>query len=487
MTSTGRIKRGVRSEIAAIVFGATSDAAIDTELSHYTTVDLAHVIALFESGVVGRDAARKLIAGLLELRRSEFVALRGRPAPRGLYLLYESYLIEELGESVAGWLQTGRSRNDLSATVARLRMRPLVSELVVSLAELAETSCRVGAATAGAVMPAYTHYQPAVPTTFGHYCTGAALALLRDWSGIDAALAEIDTCPLGACAVGGTSLPIDASATARRLGFVGPALNSIDAVASRDFVLRLLAACAILGVTMSRVAGDLLLWSTQELGFLHLPDHVIGSSSMMPQKRNPFLLEHVQGRAGLALGAFCGAATAMNKAPFSNSVAVGTEGVSGAWGTLKSMAEAAVLLNEVLSAAEPRLEVMADRAERGFTAATRCAELLALAGTPFRVAHHAVGELVTQALGSATGLSDVAAGLLPPDQLPELQAARACEAARYGGGPAAQNVHEALASLAQQRAALSARQEARSQRWREAARLLNAEAERFVALPGDDA
>ena len=164
-------------------------------------------------------------------------------------------------------------------------------------------------------MPGYTHYQAAVPTTYGHHLGGVAGAIDRDLEALAAASAGLDTSPLGAGVGHGTTQPIAPVRTAALLGFERPAPHSLDAVASRDVVLRLLAAAAVLGVTASRLAADLLLWTTAEFAFLELPDELVGSSSAMPQKRNPFLLEHVKGRSARAAGAFVAAATAMHASP----------------------------------------------------------------------------------------------------------------------------------------------------------------------------
>ena len=287
MENTGRIRRGLTPTARRILFGANADASIDAELIFATEVDRAHLVMLAERGIVGRECVGALLEEIENLRANNFAPLRERAAPRGLFLLYENYLIEKLGAQTGGVLQTARSRNDLNSTSLRLRLRRPFHGLLREALRMQAVLLRSAARFAGVVMPAYTHYQAAVPITYGHYLAGVATAFGRDIAAFSRAGEGLGQCPLGACAVGGTSLPFDEARTASLLGFVEPVLSSIDAVASRDFVLRLLASATIMGVTLSRLATDLLLWTTAEFGFIRMPDHLVGSSSIMPQKRNP--------------------------------------------------------------------------------------------------------------------------------------------------------------------------------------------------------
>ena len=253
---------------------------------------------LAEQDLVDRAAAAALLAEIELLRAGGFAPLQGAEARRGHYLLYEDWLAGRLGERTAGILRTGRSRNDLNATVLLLRLRPPVERLVTATLRLQAVLLAGSRRHAGTVMPAYTHYQPAVPTTYGHHLGGVARALDRDLAALGAAAAGLDACPLGAGVGHGTALPIVPARTAALLGFERPAPHALDAVASRDVILRLLSAAAILGVTVSRLGADLLLWTTAEFAFLELPDELVGSSSAMPQKRNPFLFGAREGPFG---------------------------------------------------------------------------------------------------------------------------------------------------------------------------------------------
>lgn len=478
MEDTGRIRKPLDPRARQVVFGDHVEQAIRDELPFYLQVDRAHLVMLVERGVLSGDAGRRLLAVMGDLEARGYAPLRGRPALRGLYLLYEDYLIETLGAEVGGAVHIARSRNDINATVLRLRLRDVHHRLVREVLRLQAVLVRRAERYARVTMPVYTHYQPALPITYGHYLAGVAAALERDLRGIEDAASELDRCPLGAGAAGGTTIPIDTERTAGLLGFSEGVRHSVDAVASRDVVLRLLAAASVLGVTLSRLAADLQLWSTAELDLVRFPDELVGSSSMMPQKRNAFLLEHIKGRGGAPLGAFTAAATAMHATPFSNSVAVGTEGVKPLWSALGEVTEATLLARLVVAGARPRPERMRQRAVEGYTAATELANRLVLeTGISFRSAHHRVGALVARA--AERGQSLEAAGELlfrehglaadPAWLDPDAVAASAA----FGGGPAEASLARILSALREGWSEAARRLSERSRRWREGADALD--------------
>jgi argininosuccinate lyase len=438
---------------------------------------------LLEAGLLDPAVVRRLLAAIGELEASGWAPLRGRPAPRGLYLLYEHHLVETLGEEAGGAVHLARSRNDLNATVLRLRLRAPFRRLSRELLRLAAVLVHRAGRHGDLVFPLYTHHQAALPGTWGHWLAGVAAALLRDLRGVEDAAAELERCPLGAGAAGGTTLPIDPERTARLLGFPAGVQHSLDAVASRDLVLRLLSAAAVLGVTLSRVAADLQLWSTAEFGMVRFPDRLVGSSSMMPQKRNAFLLEHVTGRAGAALGAFSAAAMAMHATPFSNSVAVGTEGVRPLWSALGEVTEAVVLLRLCVAGAEPVPARMLERAVRGYTPATELANrIVRETGISFRRAHHVVGELVSEADERGEPLAAVADGRMGVRVDPAwLDPARVAAAAEYGGGPGGASLPRMAGELRAAWSDAARRLDARVRAWREGERALEAAVDRVLA------
>jgi argininosuccinate lyase len=372
----------------------------------------------------------------------------------------------------------GRSRNDINATVLRLRLRGRYHRLVREMLRLLAVLVRRAERHAALTMPIYTHYQAALPVTYGHYLAGVAVALQRDLRGIAQAAAELDRCPLGAGAAGGTTVAIDTERTARLLGFGQGVLHSLDAVASRDLVLRLLGAATTLGVTLSRMATDLQLWSTAEFDLVRFPDELVGSSSMMPQKRNAFLLEHIKGRGGAPLGAFTAAAMAMHATPFSNSVAVGTEGVKPLWHALDELTEAVVLARLVVAGAQPQAESMRRRAVEGFTPATELANRLVLGtGISFRRAHHVVGALVSGAAERGEPLSASAGEMFREHGVEAdaawLDPAAVAASAAYGGGPAEPSLRRVLTELRAEWTDAARRLDDQLRGWRQGDRALD--------------
>jgi argininosuccinate lyase len=485
---TGRLKTALAAEAQRIVYGryeSPHDDELGSELSAISEIDRAHLVMLLEEGIVDPRKVRLILRQIDALRSLKFQAVRNRPMPRGAYLAYESYLMEELGEQVGGVIHTGRSRNDLNAATVRLRAREPYGALVMASARLCDVLLVRAAQHRGIVMPAYTHGQAAVPITYGHYLAAIACSMIRDIEALLRAGEELETNPLGAGAVGGTSLPINSSRTTGLLGFTRAVANSVDAVASRDFVLRILSASAILGVGLTRAARDIATWATEEFGFLHVPDDLVGSSSMMPQKRNLFLLEHVQGKAAGCLGSFVSAASAMSTAGYTNAIAVSAESIAYLWPGLRNGTEATDLLRLVVDGAVPVESRMLDRARSGNTVATYLAEVLVRRGIAFRIAHYQVGKMVREAAERGAHLSTAAAASLGDDldglrpDHASLEPASVVRAAKYGGGPgetrALLRIDRLRSQLTRQCRVLAERQE----RWENGRRALDEAVQRI--------
>lgn len=475
MTDTGRI-RAPLSPLAArgLAFHAPVFARTQ-ELALVRQIDRAHLVMLAETGLLAPETVAQL---LIAVETACFSALDAAPAPRGLYLLYEAHLVALLGEDVGGALHTARSRNDLNATLLRLRLRAPARELLRALLRLVATMLARARRFADMLMPIYTHGQPALPGSYGHYLVGVAQPLLRSAEALTGWLdGDFALCPLGAGAAGGTSLPIQPATTARLLGFLAPIHHAIDAVASRDFALRLLGEGAILGTTLSRCALDLQSWIS-EPAQLDLPDSLVGSSSMMPQKRNPYLLEHIQGRATRPLAAFAGAIAASHAKPFSNNIAAGTEAMAGLWDALADLTSAAMLTQAMVQGARPRASVMQARAEGGLVEATEIANRLVAAGLPFRRAHHLVGAAIS---ADPHAILAAIARQVPQADLTDIDLRATMRANRHGGGPGSWRDRAAFAPDIARLAACHAALARHERRWREADATLDAATAQLTA------
>jgi argininosuccinate lyase len=276
-------------------------------------------------------------------------------------------------------------------------------------------------------------------------------------------------------------LPIDPNRTARLLGFKRSNLNSLDAVASRDLALRVVAEAAILGTTLSRLATDILAWCSKEFAFITLPDEVVGSSSAMPQKRNPFLLEHVQGLASSALGGFVNAASAMHSTPFTNSIAVGTEAIRGIWISVQGITDALLLCRLVLARVNPNARAMLNRAQNSEITSTALASRVAYETTcDFRSAHHLVGEFVrdNEAMGFSESayLSSFLQARGIEVSLDRLDPSSVVADSRWGGGPAASCIELSIGKLTEDWQRLRNQMRSISSQWTHAQSVLQEEA-----------
>ncbi|WP_051753616.1 argininosuccinate lyase [Streptosporangium amethystogenes] len=438
MTGTGRLTRTLGLRTRRVVYGEPGPDEIRAELELTSTIDLAHIVMLAETGLLPGPAAAALLACVTSLRADGFRELYDLDAPRGVYLMYEGHLVAELGPDIGGRLHTGRSRNDIKATVTAIRLRAELTDLLGEILRLQAALLSRARVHRDVVMPVYTHFQPAMPIGYGYYLAGLATALERDIAALRHTIGEIRHCPLGAGAVAGTDLPIEPARTAELLGFAEPSLHATDAVAARDTMLRALAVVASVGLTLSRLATDLQLWSTQEFGFIEFPERLVGGSSAMPQKRNAFLLEHVKGKAAAAVGAWTASASAMKSTPFTNSIEVGTEAVAVAWPAFAAVRDSVLLAQVLVTGARPDAARMEQRAREGFVTATVIANRLVAKGVPFRTAHHVVGAAVREAVDS--GGTELTKITLPGgehvDMGSELPSLRAVVAAHgRGGGP----------------------------------------------------
>jgi argininosuccinate lyase len=378
----------------------------------YALVDLAHVVMLVEEGIVSRPRGQRLLAGLLEVLD---LGAHGFPwDPRsGSYLVQvEHFLAGRVGDDVAGRLQTGRSRNDQQAAADRLLLRDLLLRVGDGLLALQRVVLDRAREHAGTVMPGYTHLQHAQPVTFGHALMRHASALERDLERLAGAYARTNRSALGGAALAGTSWPVNRRRTAELLGHDGLVLNSADAgVFARDYVEEVVAVLALLMADLGRLATELYVWHSWEFGFVEVEDGLAGTSSIMPQKKNPHALERVKATAGQAIGwlpAVMGCQRGVSSTDLD--LAFGEDALPGYGDAVDG---ALRLLAEALRTLTVHADVMAAKAGAFWSTASHLAdELVRRHDLPFRTAHHVVARFVRDAVAGRQGPGEAGPELL---------------------------------------------------------------------------
>ncbi|MDP3860842.1 MAG: argininosuccinate lyase [Phaeovulum sp.] len=369
----------------------------------------AHAAMLAAQGIISVADAEAIRGGLLTvLAEIEAGSFPFRVALEDIHMNVEARLKEIIGEP-AGRLHTARSRNDQVATDFRLWVRDQCDAAISGLEALIRAALAQAEAGADWVMPGFTHLQTAQPVTWGHHMMAYVEMLARDRSRFIDARARMNECPLGAAALAGTSFPIDRHATAAALGFDRPMANSLDAVSDRDFALEFLAAASISAMHLSRLAEELVIWSSAQFRFVALSDRWSTGSSIMPQKRNPDAAELIRAKIGRILGASVALFTVMKGLPltYSKDMQEDKEQVFDAADTLLLALAAMEGMLRDLTVNRANLE---SAASSGFSTATDLADwLVREAGLPFREAHHVTGALV--AVAEARGCDLPALGL----------------------------------------------------------------------------
>lgn len=362
-------------------------------------VNKAHVVMLAEQGLLSPTHAAALARGILDMESAGASAVSLDPGREDAYFNYEAHLMAEVGADVGGRMHTGRSRNDIMATLDRLRCRTVLLDLIEALLKVRTTALEQAERYADVVMPGYTHLQPAQPMTYGFYLAGVAQALERDSRRLTDTLSNMNVCPLGAVALAGTPFAIDRQRTAELLGFDTYIDNALDAIASRDFLLECMSAMSLLAVFWSRVAQDYYVWTTYEFGLIEFPDSVATTSSIMPQKKNPVVLEYLKGRSGHIAAALVAATTGLKGTHFSHSGESSREGISGFWETSRDVLRCLNLFDLVLRTAKPVQEHARLHSAQDFSTVTALADLMVRDhDLSFRAAHHIIGAVVRDAM-----------------------------------------------------------------------------------------
>jgi len=368
---------------------------------------IAHCDGLAGAGVLTGTESNQIKSALRAIldRGQTDASYFDEPTSEDVHSFVEARLVEMIGDA-GRKLHTGRSRNDQVATDLRLWLRDEIDRTALSLRSAQEALLDLAETHPKAAMPGYTHLQRAQPVLFPHWCLAYFEMLVRDRERFADLRKRVNILPLGTAALAGTSYPIDRDAVARALGFDGISRNSLDAVSDRDFCMEFASAASLAMVHLSRLAEDIILYSTTEFGFFELSDAVATGSSLMPQKKNPDSMELVRGKAGRVFGHLAALLATMKGLPlaYNKDMQEDKEAVFDTADTINASlaVTATVLRNLRLNEARAR-----EAASLGYLNATELADYLVRKGMPFREAHETVGRIVVQAIERGVELNDL--------------------------------------------------------------------------------
>ena len=367
---------------------------------------IAHVTMLGKQGIVSSEDQEAIVSGLKGILADlDSGKLKFTKEHEDIHSFVEANLIERIGEA-GKRLHTGRSRNDQVALDMKLYCRDELGEIDKLVKALLEKLLAIMEENLDTYMPGFTHLQKAQPITLAHHIGAYFEMFSRDRSRLHDIRERMNTCPLGAGALAGTTYPLDRDYSAALLEFAGPTRNSIDSVADRDYVIEFLSAMSILMMHLSRFSEEIIIWNSNEYRFVELDDAYSTGSSIMPQKKNPDIAELVRGKTGRVYGALMAILTTMKALPlaYNKDMQEDKELTFDAIDTVKGCL---ALFSGMIATMTFRKDVMESSAKKGFTNATDAADYLVGRGVPFRDAHGIVGQLVLRCLEQGIALDDL--------------------------------------------------------------------------------
>ena len=373
----------------------------DAERYYYAPMlaaNRAHAVMLCRCGIITHENAAALLSALRTVESLGVDGLSYGAGVEDLFFAMENKLIALTGAAYGGNLQLARSRNDLGYALTRLALRTLLLDVHADLLSLRQSLHNFATAHIDTLMPGYTHTQPAQPTTMGHYIAGILASLQRDAARLRFAYATNNQSPLGAAALTGTAFPIDRQMTARLLGFDSVMHSTYDSIGAADNLTDVGGALTSLGVNLSRLTRDMLFWATQESRAIRIHASFLQISSIMPQKRNPVVLEHLRARISRMLALAGGIALQCHSIPYGDTQDIEDEIFPLLFGSLETAREIMQLYGAVLDTLGVNVAHLRERAGAGFTTVTELADTLVRESKlPFRQAHSVVSALVTHA------------------------------------------------------------------------------------------
>ena len=446
----GRFAGGTAGSVEAFTASIDLDARL---YRHDIQGSIAHAKMLAKQRIISQRDAKKIVAGLQTIQREiEGDTFAFSRADEDIHMNIERRLTELIGEA-GQKLHTARSRNDQVALDMRLFLRDEVKEISVAVEVLQRALAHGAKKNLSVIMPGYTHLQRAQPVLFSHHLLAYYDMFERDRQRFAGCLERINVLPLGSGALAGTTFPIDRRYVAKLLGFPRVSKNSIDAVSDRDFLLEFAATSSILFVHLSRLADEMVLWSTQEFGFIELPDSYCTGSSMMPQKKNPDVPELIRGKTGRVFGHLQALLTIMKGLPLAYNRDLQEDKVP-LFDTADTVKSSVKIMGELVEGMKVCSDRMLDAAQDGYMNATDLADYLVGRGLSFRAAHEVAGKVVQFCCGKGKRIQELSlvelrrfSDKIEKDVYDYLSAGAVVERRRALGGTARQNVLRRLKEL----------------------------------------
>ena len=408
MTKKTTWSQRFESALHPVIAEFNASINFDIELIEYDlTGSVAHAKMLAHTGIISTEEGEQLVAGLEQIRQ-EYRQGQFNPGidAEDVHFAVERRLTEIAGD-VGKKLHTARSRNDQVGTDTRLYLREQISQIRTQLREFQTVLLNLAEANVETLIPGYTHLQRAQPLSLAHHLLAYFEMLQRDWARLGEIYQRVNMSPLGSGALAGTTFPIDRHYTASLLGFAGVYSNSLDGVSDRDFAIEFLCAASLIMVHLSRLSEEIILWASQEFGFITLKDSCSTGSSIMPQKKNPDVPELVRGKTGRVFGHLQAMLVLMKGLPlaYNKDLQEDKEALFDSVKTVKACLEAMTILFQ--EGLEFKSERLAEAVAEDFSNATDVADYLASKGVPFREAYNLVGKVVRTCLSNGKLLKDL--------------------------------------------------------------------------------
>lgn len=414
---------------------------------------IAHATMLGQCGIISKSDSEKIIDGLKGILTDiENGSLEMDMTAEDIHMFIEAELTKRLGD-VGKRLHTSRSRNDQVALDIRLYLRDEIKEIKALVLKLADVLCNMAQKHTETVMPGYTHLQRAQPVTLGHHLMAYAQMFLRDLGRIEDTLKRMNECPLGSCALAGTTYAIDRNMTAEALGFDRPMLNSLDGVSDRDFCVELNCAISLIMTHLSRFSEEIIMWCSWEFKFIELDDAYATGSSIMPQKKNPDITELIRGKAGRVNGNLMTLLSMLKGLPLAYNKDM-QEDKEPVFDALDTLSQCIPVFTAMVDTMTVLPENMRTAAGKGFLNATDCADYLTKKGMPFRDAYKVSGQLVYLCTQKGCTLEDLSltelkrlSPLFAPDVYEAISLDTCVSQRKSYGGPAPEQTAMQIAAI----------------------------------------